>query len=158
MTAAAASVEAAPAPETLEPVEPPLVVTPLLGLALSAARDALDAAEQLCRLHGDVPPARPGGWTGACDSCEQPARVRKALALLRAAAGEDPPPRRYRVDTTAAPCRVSGLFPVIGPGGRPVRLFAPGDAAMAAKVIARELEARGELGPFDLIITVGAAP
>lgn len=132
-----------------------VVIPPVLGLALVAVKDALEQAPQECRYHGDVPPSKPGGWTSSCDSCEQPARVRKALALLRRAAGEPPPPRRYVVDTTAPPGPVSGLYPVLGTGGQPIRgLRAPGDADQARKALAAELERRGEVGPFDLLVTI----
>lgn len=131
------------------------VIVPLpLAFAVEAARLALNGADTLCRFHGDVPPSKPGPFTGSCGSCEQPARVRKALALLRAVGGEDPPPRRYLIDDTAPPHRVSGLYPVEGLHGRPISgLFAPADPDQAAQVIGRELEARGEAGPFLLIIT-----
>lgn len=139
-----------------DPVEDLPIVPLPLARAVSAARDALEAADDLCRWHGDVPPSKPGAWTGSCETCEQPARVRKALTLLRNAAGEPPPPRRYWVDTDAPPCRVSGLYPVVGVSGRTVRgLFAPADEHQARLVIARELEMRGEVGPFDLVVTIG---
>lgn len=131
------------------------VVPPELGLALDAVRTALENAADTCRYHGDVPPSKPGPFTGSCDSCDQPARVRKALALLRRLGGEQPPVRRYQVDADAIPHQVSGLYPVHGAHGRLVRgLFAPDDAEQAARTIVRELEARGELGPFDVLVTI----
>lgn len=126
------------------------VVSLPLAVAVDAAYKALDAAEQTCRIHGDVPPAKPGGWTSACDSCEQPARVRKALALLRRVTGEPAPTRRYAVDASTRPHRVSGLFRVEGIRG----LFAPADAEQAREVIMRELEARGEVGPFNVVVAI----
>jgi hypothetical protein len=135
-------------PVALDPGE---MLVPLpLALAVEAARVALDHATDLCRFHGDVPPAKPGSWASACGSCEQPARVRKALALLRRVSGEQPPPRRYVVDGTTDPHPVSGLYPVVGIRG----LFAPADPERAGAVIVRELEVRGELGPFDVLVTV----
>lgn len=130
-----------------------------IGLALEHARIALDHAATECRLHWDVPPTKPGPFTGSCGWCEQPARVRKALALLRQLAGEHPPPRRYVVDATAEPGKVSGLYPVLTDAGVPIRgLRAPDDADQAARVLTAELERRGELGPFDLIITIKGEP
>jgi hypothetical protein len=130
-----------------------------LGLALEAARVALDHADPVCRLHWDVPPSRPGPWTGSCGMCEQPARVRRALALLRRLAGEPVPVRRYVVDATAEPDRVAGLFPVLTGAGQPIRgLRAPDDPARAAAVLVAELERRGELGPFDLLVTIKENP
>jgi hypothetical protein len=126
------------------------VVPAPLGLAVEVARDALDHAEDLCRYHGDVPPAKPGSWAGSCGSCEQPSRVRRALALMRRLAGELPPPRRYVIDADRPAHPITGLYPVVG-----VRaLFAPADPEQARVVIERELETRGELGPFDLILTI----
>lgn len=126
-------------------------IVPLpLALAVRAAYEALEQAPATCRFHGDVPPAKPGGWTSACDSCEQPARVRKALALLRNAYGLPHPPRWYTVDDTAEPHRVSGLFPVERIRG----LFAPADVDQAREVIERELSARGEVGPFEIAVTL----
>jgi hypothetical protein len=124
-----------------------------VALAIETARTALDHAVAVCRLHGDVPPAKPGGWSSACDSCEQPARVRKALAYLRALVGEPPPPRRYEVDATDAtgrPHRVSGLYRVEKIQG----LWAPADEEQAREVILRELDVRGERGPFDVVVTI----
>jgi hypothetical protein len=125
-------------------------VTLPLAVAIDAARKALEGAEQTCRYHGDVPPTKPGGWTGSCDSCEQPARVRKALALLRRALDEPPPTRRYVVDTTRRPHQANGLYRVDGVSA----LWAPADAEQARALILRELEVRGEVGPFDVVVTV----
>jgi hypothetical protein len=135
------------------------LLPPPIGLALEHARIALDHAAAECRLHWDVPPTAPGPFSSSCAWCEQPARVRKALALLRRISGEPPPPRRYVVDATDEPGPVSGLYPVLTPAGVPIRgLRAPADPEQAGRVLAAELERRGELGPFDLLVTVKGAP
>jgi hypothetical protein len=135
------------------------LLPPPIGLAFEAARIALDHAVAECRLHWDVPPTRPGPFTGSCGPCEQPARVRRALALMRRCSGELPPPRRYVVDDTAEPARVSGMVPVLTDAGVPIRgLLVPPFADQATRVIERELEVRGEVGPFDLLVTLKGGP
>lgn len=124
-----------------------------VAVAMQAARDALEHANPLCRFHGDCPPARygPGAGRGTgCEECAQPARVRRALAYFRALTGEPPPPRRYQLDIAGGPHRVSGGYKVLGVAG----LWAPADQAAAAALIERTLADRGELGPFDVLLTI----
>ena len=131
-----------------------------VALAITAAKEALEHAPQTCRFHGDCPPAKPGPHTGRCDSCEQPARVRRALAYFRGLTGEEPPARRYVVDTASAPHRVSGGYRVLGhAGGTGVSgLWVPADPGLAAALIIRTLEERGEVGPFELQVSLNGAP
>jgi hypothetical protein len=51
--------------------------------AAKLAVAALEGAETTCRYHGDTPPKAPA-WHGGCESCQQPTRVREALAAIRA--------------------------------------------------------------------------
>lgn len=126
-----------------------------LLVAIDAYRVALDNADRWCRFHEDVPPPPPALGAG-CESCAQPARVRKAIALMCKALGEPPPVRRYTVDTTGQPHPVSGMFPVFSTlSDRPIRgLYAPGDAAGAQAAILRELDVRGETGPFTVEVAI----
>lgn len=56
--------------------------------AAKLALTALEGAETTCRYHGDNPPKAPA-WHGGCESCQQPTRVREALAAIRALTTEE---------------------------------------------------------------------
>jgi hypothetical protein len=120
--------------------------------ALRKARAALENATQNCRYHGDVPPAPPNSWRGAgCDTCEQPARVRAALAALRRLAGDPQPPRAYTVDT-ARRHQANGLHPVNGING----LWVDADPRRARAAIIGELHYRGEdVHPDTITVQIG---
>lgn len=125
-----------------------------VAAALAAARAVLEGSPQTCRFHGDCPPTGSGTGPGWCEACVHPRKVRRALAYFRALTGEPPPPRFYSLDVMAGPHRTSGGYKVVGVPG----LWAPADVDKARRLIVRELEARGELGPFDVRVSVPGRP
>jgi hypothetical protein len=60
-----------------------------LRAAAEFALTALEGAETACRYHGETPPEAPA-WHGGCESCQQPTRVREALAAIRALTAKEP--------------------------------------------------------------------
>lgn len=114
--------------------------------AAGYALAALTSAETTCRYHGDVRAPR-SLLSSGCGSCQQPARVRDAIAALIEVYGGEPLPRAYTVDTTSTddPGRARvGLWPVTEIRG----LFVRDDPDLALRAICAALVERGETGPL----------